>query len=328
MMLALAGGLYGAKTMQVFFIDVEGGQSTLVVSPEGESLLIDTGWPGFNKRDADRIALAARQAGVKRIDYLVVTHYHTDHAGGVLQLAQKLPIRNFVDHGPSVEKGGAADQLYAAYEDAASKGAHVLAKPGDTLPVKGLSVTVVAANGEPLGRALPGAGQPGADCAAFQKKAIDPGENARSIGLMIQFGGFRMLDLGDLTWNKEYDLVCPANKLGSVDVFVVSHHGIDQSNSPQLLKSISPRVAVMNNGARKGGSPDAWQTVHDTPGLEDLWQLHFAVAGAEAHNSADPFIANVYEQCQGKWLRMTVKEDGSYAVSNSRNKYEKSYARK
>ncbi len=328
MMLALGGGLFGARTMQVFFIDVEGGQSTLVVSPDGESLLIDTGWPGFNKRDADRIALAAKEAGVKRIDYLVVTHYHTDHAGGVLQLAGKLPIRNFVDHGPSVEKGGAADQLYAAYEDAASKGAHVLARPGDTLPVKGLSVTVVAANGEPLARALPGAGQPGADCAAFQKKAVDPSENARSIGLMIQFGGFRMLDLGDLTWNKEYDLVCPANKLGSVDVFVVSHHGLDQSNSPQLLKSISPRVAVMNNGARKGGSPAAWQTVHDTPGLEDLWQLHFSVAGAEAHNSADPFIANVDEICQGKWLRMVVKEDGSYTVSNSRNKYEKSYARK
>lgn len=326
--LALAGSLHAAKTLRAYFVDVEGGQATLVVSPDGESMLIDAGWPGFNKRDADRIALAAKDAGVKRIDYLVVTHYHTDHVGGVLQLAERLPIRNFVDHGANVEQGPAADQLFAAYADARSKGTHVQVKAGDTLPIKGLNVKVVTANGDAIASALPGAKQPSVHCGSFQAKAEDATENARSVGLMIQFGGFRMLDLGDLTWNKEKGLVCPENKLGAVDVFVVSHHGLEQSNSPQLLQAVTPKVAIFNNGARKGGSQDAWQVVHDTAGLEDIWQLHFAVGGGKDKNAADPFIANVDERCEGKWLQLVVKEDGSYTLFNSRNKYEKSYTKR
>jgi hypothetical protein len=137
-----------------------------------------------------------------------------------------------------------------------------------------------------------------------------------------------MLNLADLTWNKEYDLVCPANKIGEVDVYVVSHHGLDQSGSPQLLRAVSPRVAIMNNGASKGGSPAAWRIVRDTPGLEDFWQLHFAVAGGSEHNSADPFIANLDQVCEGKWLHLSVREDGSFTVTNSRNKYQRMYARK
>jgi competence protein ComEC len=324
LLLGAATALPAAKTLEVYFIDVEGGQATLVVSPGGESMLIDTGWPGRNRRDAERIAAAAKAAGVKRIDYLVATHYHDDHVGGVLQLAERLPIRNFVDHGPNMEKG--AESLYAAWEDARSKGQHIVVKAGDTLPVKGLTVRVVSANGDVIAAPLPGAAGPTPDCAAFRKKADDTSENARSVGLFMEFNGFRLLNLADLTWNKEYGLVCPANKIGKVDVYMVSHHGMDLSGSPQLLQAIAPRVAIMENGARKGGSAEAWQTVRDAPGLEDFWQLHFTVGGGKEHNTADPFIANVDEACEGKWLRLTAKEDGSFTVSNSRNRYERTYA--
>jgi competence protein ComEC len=328
LLLGSASLLPAARNLEVYFIDVEGGQSTLLVSPSGESMLIDTGWAGHNHRDAQRIAAAAKAAGVKKIDYLVITHYHADHVGGVPQLAEKLPIVNFVDHGPNNEHGKDADILYNAYIAQRDKGKHILAKPGDTIPIKGLDVTVLSANGDVIGTPLPGAGKPNPECASFQKRDVDTTENARSVGMLVRYGDFRLLDLGDLTWNKEYDLVCPNNKIGPVDVYVVSHHGMNMSGSPQMVHAIAPRVAVMDNGARKGGAPEVWQTIHDTPGLEALWQLHFAVAGGQAHNSPDTFIANVDEICQGQWLRLTVQKDGSYTIYNSRNKYEQTYAKR
>ncbi len=325
LMLALAGALSAAKTLEIFFIDVEGGQATLFVSPGGESMLVDTGWGGHNHRDAERIAAAAKMGGVKRIDYLVITHYHSDHVGGVGQLAEKLPIRNFVDHGENTEHTREGDELYAAYVDHRSKGNHIQAKPGDTIPVKGLDVRVLTAAGEAIPAPLAGGGQPNPDCAAFERHPVDTSENAHSMGLLITFGDFRMADLGDLTWNKEYDLVCPVNKVGPVDVYLVSHHGLDQSGSPQLVHALHPRVAIMNNGARKGGSPSAWQIVHDSPGLLDLWQVHYAIEGGKDHNSSDTVIANLDEACEGKWLRLRAESDGSFTVYNSRNKFEKTY---
>jgi len=186
-------------------------------------------------------------------------------------------------------------------------------------------VKVVSSNGEIIAQPLPGAGQPDAGCAGFQKHDADPTENARSVGLLITYGSFRMIDLGDLTWNKEYDLVCPANKVGPVDVYVVSHHGMNMSGSPQLVHALAPRVAIMDNGARKGGSPEIWQTIHDTPGVQDLWQLHYAVAGGKERNSSDTVIANVDEICQGKWIKLTAERDGTFTVENSRNRFEKTY---
>ena len=317
--------LPGAKNLEVYFIDVEGGQATLVVSPGGESMLIDSGWGGQNRRDANRIAAAAKNAGVKRIDYLVTTHYHADHVGGVAQLSEKLPIRNFVDHGPSVETTKDAQILFNAYAAYRDKGTHLAVKAGDAIPVKGIDVQVVSSNGEPIRTPLAGAGGPGVGCAAFQQKEADATENARSAGILVTFGSFRMLDLGDLTWNKEFDLVCPVNRIGPVDVYVVSHHGSAGSGSPQLVQSIAPRVAIMDNGPRKGGDAAAWQVVRNLPGLLDLWQLHFAVAGGKEHNSPDMFVANVEEICEGKWLKMTALRDGSFTVQNSRNRYEKTY---
>ncbi len=322
---ALSGALFGAKNLEIVSIDVEGGQATLFASPSGESLLIDTGWGGHDHRDAARIAAAAKMLGVKHIDYLVITHYHSDHVGGVGQLAEKLPIRNFVDHGENAEHTKEVDQLYAAYADHRAKGKHIQVKPGDTIPIKGLDVRVLTAAGETIAAPLAGGGQPNPDCASFERRPVDTSENARSVGLLITYGQFRLVDLGDLTWNKEYDLVCPQNKVGPVDVWVVSHHGLDQSNSPQLVHALHPRVAIMNNGARKGGSPAAWQIIHDSPGLLDLWQVHFAVEGGREHNSSDTVIANLDEACEGKWLRLNAQSDGTFTVINSRNKFEKTY---
>ena len=325
LLLVLPVVMPAAKNLEVYSIDVEGGQATLLVSPSGESMLVDTGWAGHNRRDADRILAAAKLAGVKKIDYLVTTHYHSDHVGGVPQLAEKIPIRNFVDHGANTETGKDADVLYNAYSAFRDKGTHLQVKPGDTIPIKGLDVRVLSSGGDVIPAPLPGAGQPNPECSSFERHEVDTSENARSVGILIGYGDFRMIDLGDLTWNKEFDLVCPANKIGAVDVYLVSHHGMNMSGSPQFVHALHPRVAIMNNGARKGGSPEIWQTIHDTPGLLDLWQLHFAVPGGKEHNSSDTVIANLDEICEGKWIRLTAQKDGSFSVYNSRNKYEKSY---
>jgi competence protein ComEC len=318
--------LHAAKNMDVYFIDVEGGQATLFVSPAGESMLVDTGWAGFNNRDALRIAAAAKHAGVKKIDYLVITHYHADHVGGVLQLAAKLPIHNFVDHGLNTETGKQPDQLYGNWVETQQKmGKHLVVKPGDTIPVKGINVKVLTANGDEISAPLEGAGQPNEFCSSFKPRDSDKTENARSLGTLITFGKFRIIDLGDLTWNKEHELVCPNNKIGKVDVYLTTHHGMNMSGPAAIVHALHPRVAIMNNGARKGGTPEAWQVVHSSPGIEDIWQVHYAIAGGKENNVPDTFIANIDENCEGKYIKLSVMPDGSFTVTNSRNNYSKTY---
>jgi competence protein ComEC len=317
-----------AKTLDVYFIDTEGGQSTLFVSPSGETLLVDTGWPGFGGRDAGRILAAAQHAGVKQIDYLVVTHYHMDHVGGVPQLASRIPIRNFVDHGPSVEHGKEADQLVAAYAEARDGAHHIVARPGDQIPIGGIKVEVLTGAGSEIASPLPGAGAPNPECAAVKLRETDESENARSIGMLITFGKFRMVDLGDLTWNKEYELVCPNNKIGTVDVYLSTHHGVNESGGPEIVHALRPRVAIMNNGATKGGSAEAWQTIHSSPGLIDLWQLHYAMAGGDTNNSPRRFIANPdgdAQRDQGHWIEVRAGSNGSFSVTNSRTDETKNY---
>jgi competence protein ComEC len=316
----------GAKTLDFYFVDVEGGQATLMVTPSKESVLVDTGWPGFNGRDADRIHAAAKAAGIKQIDYLVITHYHTDHVGGVSQLVAKLPVKTFVDHGPNNETGKNADELNGSYTKALATGKHLVVKPGDKIPLKGVDVQVLTANGERIASPLPGAGQPNPLCG--KEYPEDKTENARSTGVLVTFGKFRMINLGDLTSRKELELVCPENRIGPVDVYLTTHHGTDTSNAPAIVHALKPRVAIMNNGAKKGGAPQAWQTIRQSPGLEDLWQLHFAVAGAKENNSPDSFIANLDPTCEGKHIKLSAQPDGSFSVSNSRNRYEKSYKAK
>ncbi len=318
-----------AKTLDIYFIDVEGGQATLVVSPAGQAMLIDTGWRGFGGRDADRIVAAAKHAKIKEINYLVITHYHRDHVGGVPQLAERIKIGAYVDHGPLMEMDNKATREdFADYQKTVDGAQHIVVKPGDVIPLKGVNVDVLSSAGDILGTPQPGAGAPNPLCAAAKPKAEDPTENARSVGMLIGYGKFRMLDLGDLTWNKELRLVCPNNLIGKVDLYLTTHHGLDQSGPAALVHAISPRVAIMNNGAQKGGSPSAWQIVKDSPGLEDLWQLHYAVAGGQDHNVADSFIANVNEFDQGDYIKVSAEQDGSFTVFNSRNKYHHEYRAK
>jgi len=327
--LALSGSalpIPHSRPFQIFFIDVEGGQATLIVSPSGQSLLIDTGWRGFDGRDAERIVQAAKAAKIKELDYVLITHYHRDHVGGVPQLANRMKIGTFVDHGPNMEDAKVVKEDYSDYVKTLNKAAqHMVVKPGDTIPIKGITVQVITAAGEVISSPLAGGGQPNPFCAASAKKEDDPTENARSLGVLITYGSFRLIDLGDLTWNKELALMCPSNPIGTVDVYLTSHHGLNQSGSPALVQALHPRVAIMNNGAKKGGSPDAWQIVKDSPGLEDLWQLHYAMAGGKEHNVPDTFIANVDEFCEGKYLELTAQSNGSFTVVNSRNKFSKAY---
>ena len=315
-----------AKPLQIYFVDVEGGQATLIVSPSGESLLIDTGWPDNEGRDSDRIVAAAHQAGIKKIDYVLITHFHRDHVGGVPQLVGGIKIGTFVDHGPNLEDSEVTRTDYAAYEKAVAGHPRMTVKPGWGLPIKGIQVRVLTAAGEPIDTPLPGAGRANSYCTSEPSAPVDDTENARSVGVLITYGRFRFLDLGDLTKQKERAVACPNNLIGSVDLFLVTHHGADLSNSKALVWALQPQVAVIDNGPRKGSSPAAWQIVHDAPGLEDLWQLHYAEESDKLHNVDADHIANVKEHCEGAFLKVSAERDGSYTLTNSRTGVTKSYS--
>jgi competence protein ComEC len=318
-----------AGKLRVYFIDVEGGQSTLFVTPTGKSLLIDTGWPDNNFRDADRIVAAAKSAGLRRIDYVLITHYHDDHVGGVPQLVQRIPVGMFFVHGPNRELDhGVTERGYAAFQKVLTdtNAKEVVAKPGDRLPIQGMDVTVMSADGRVIQKALPGAGEPNSYCKQSEIRPPDQTENARSLGVLIRFGDLKILDLGDLTWDKERDLMCPDNRLGKVDVLVVSHHGWYQSSNPALVDAIHARVAVMDNGAKKGGSIPVLDTVRNAPGIEALWQLHYSDEGGAAHNTQSEYIANLDGLDAGHDIELTAARDGSFTVHNGRTGLDKHYA--
>jgi competence protein ComEC len=317
------------KPLQIYFIDVEGGQATLFITSTGQSLLIDTGWPGNDGRDADRIIAAAKDAGLSKIDYVLITHFHDDHVGGVPQLADKFPIGKLIDHGENREPSDAVTEKdYQAYLK--SVDAHHFARlhprVGDTLPLTGVEARIISTDGTLLPQSLALGGQPNPTCSSSAKPAADHTENFRSLGTLFTFGKLRILDLGDLTSDQEWDLVCPANKLGPIDIYIVSHHGWSQSGSSAFVNAIAPRLAIMDNGAKKGGSPSSWDNLTKTSRLEQLWQVHYSEEGGEAHNVAAQFIANPQGPDSGNYLKLTARLDGTVDIFNSRTKETKHYA--
>ena len=340
-------------TLEIYLVDVEGGNATLLVAPSNEALLIDTGNGGERaERDVGRIMEAVEAAGLSEIDHLITTHWHGDHYGGMAELATRLPIRNFIDHGSSVQPNPTTDEFVeGAYQSLVREARRTVVRPGETIPLAGVNLTVMASGGEGVDRPLPGAGGPNPYCAGFEPQAEDKGENAQSVGVHFSFGRFRGLHLGDLTVNKEFELMCPNNPIGTVDLFVVSHHGLPTSNSAALVHAIEPRVALMNNGTRKGGDPRTMTTLYSSPGLEDLWQLHFSVLGGQEYAVPGLFIANHFDEqpaalpvsptprpARGSkaapppahegpshWLHVAARRDGSFTVTNTRNGFSKTY---
>lgn len=339
-------------TLNVYVIDVEGGNATLFVSPAHESLLIDTGNAGAAAaRDAGRIMDAIKDAGLQQIDHLIITHWHGDHFGGLAELAPKISIREFIDHGPNTQPGELADTfLQKTYPQLYANAKHTVVKAGDKITMAGLDIRVVTSAGETIKTPLAGAGAPNPYCANF-KPGENNAEDPQSVGIYVKFEKFRTIHLGDVTKNKEFELMCPNNRIGTVDVLLGLHHGQASSNSPVLVHALHPRVAIMNDGTRKGGEPEVMQTVHSSPGLEDLWQLHFSLLSGQEYTVPGMFIANTIDDPPSSlpvapaaapppgpgappppmhngaayWIKLSAQSDGSFTVTNTRNNFSKTY---
>lgn len=313
--------------LRIYFIDVEGGASTLIVTPAGESILIDAGWVSQYNRDSERIVKTMKEAGVTQIDHMIITHYHADHWGGFLALSLMVPVMNVYDHGPlkQLVEDPAFPLKYDAYQRAA-KGKTKTLTPGQEIKLKQtpgkprVTLTVLAAAAKVIQPANPGPPNPACDGATL--KPDDPSDNARSVASLIRYGDFDFLVLGDLTWNIEQRLVCPSNLIGKVDLFQVTHHGLDSSNSPALLRSVDPTAAVMPNGARKAGLPDVIKAVRELPSMTAFYQLHRNLAIPAEANAPEEFIANLNEEKDDQGFSINVATDANgktFTITNTRN---------
>ena len=322
-----------SRELQIYWVDAEGGAATLIVAPGGESLLVDTANRTPDDRDAKRIFAAAQDAGLKQIDILLTTHFHSDHIGSMPALAKLIPIQAYMDHGESIEISRPnVAAAYKAYEEQ-SAGKRTILKPGDKIPLKGVDITVLISAGQPIPKPVKntGAGAKNPACADFKEHTAEPDpDNDMSVGFLLKFNKFRFIDMGDLTWNFEQKLVCPENKIGTVDVYQTTHHGLDRSNSPQFVWAIQPKVAVMNNGPRKGGPASVFETLRKSPGLEDIWQVHLALGTPKEINTDEKMIGNLEPsaQCKGNWLKLTVDSNGKYTMTNPRTGFSKTYQAK
>jgi beta-lactamase superfamily II metal-dependent hydrolase len=334
-----------AKNLDIYWIDVEGGASTLIVAPSGESLLIDTGWT-VGDRDAKRILAATQDAGLKKIDSLLISHWHADHVGGLAALSKLIPIGRFFDHGDAIEKEN--QQWLDSYKTASAGGKRTVVKPGDEIPINGIRTLVVSSNQQILPHAVNGGG-PNPLCASAEQKAPVAPENQRTVGMLLTYGKFKFLDLIDLDWEKEMELACPVNKLGHVTLYQTSRHGsFDGAGAPAFLGAIRPQVVVVNNGPRKGmGQVDnnvksvtppgthtapyernSYLRLAKLPGIEGIWQEHLSLLDKDpAHNTAENMIANFEDtaECQGHWIKASVARDGKFTVTNSRNGFSRTY---
>jgi beta-lactamase superfamily II metal-dependent hydrolase len=337
----------GGGRLQIAWIDVEGGASTLFVAPNGQSLLFDTGFPGNDDRDAKRVAAAAKAMRLTRIDHVVISHWHGDHVGGLPALARLIPIGDFYDHGDGVEQ---ADRpLYEGYKVLAGTHRHSV-KPGETIPLGDVGVRVLVAEGPVIANAVNG-GTTNPLCTNAVRQEPAAPENIRMVGLAINYGSFKMATLGDADWSRELELACPVNKLGHINLYTINRHGsLDNSGAPALLGAIRPQVIVVNNGPRKGlgqkvdvkyvtrqgETPASYELnsylrLAKLPGVEGIWQLHKSLLDADAaHNTAPDMIANLDEGAadQGHTITAAVSADGTFTVTNSRNGFAKTYRAK
>ena len=338
--IALAAAFVAAqsKSLDIYVLDMEGGNATLFVTPSRQAVLIDTGNGGpAAVRDADRIMAAVKDAGITEIDALVTSHWHGDHMGAMAELAGRIPIRHYLDHGGNVQPAAAIDAfLKDVYPGLIAKSKHTVVKAGTTLPLQGVEWRFVTSARDTITSALPGAGSPNPHCAGFTPHTVNPvsggplgnTEDEHSVGSHITYGKFRAVYLADFPWNKEFDLMCPRNRLGTVDFLLVSRHGQHSSNSPALVHALRPRVAMINNGIRKGGQPETMRVLHSSPGLEDLWQGHVAQLSGAEYDIPGMFVANVVEDPEHRpahWINVSARADGSFTVTNSRNGFSKSY---
>jgi beta-lactamase superfamily II metal-dependent hydrolase len=336
--------------LQMVSIDVEGGGGTLFVTPSGTSLLIDTGNPEDSRLTGDhpsseRIAKAAQALGVKKIDYLLTTHYHSDHIGGLAGLLKRMPIGTFIDHGPNRETTastrpgapqidlknpppGSSAAGYNTYLALVGNRPHRVVKAGDVLKLGGMTVTVVMADGVPIARPLPGAGQANPACEGMEPMANNGGEeNARSTSVVIGWGKARIAAFGDLTWDREKDLFCPVNRVGKVDVYLATHHGTGLSGSPAAVDALAPIVTIMGNGMRKDGDPARVATIEKSPRHQALWKLHASVPNPQV-NGDPAMIANpVGETDRDDFhnLRLRITPAGAITVINERTGFNKTY---
>ena len=353
--LMLSASMVFAQTgrpLDIYVVDVEGGNAVLFVAPSGESVLIDTGNGGAAAaRDAERIATAAKDAGLTKIDHLIVTHYHGDHIGGLSELAKRIPIMEFIDHGPNAQPNQNTDAfLQGEYRDLYTKAKHVVAKPGDRIAVGGLDWRIVTSAAQVIQTPLEGRAVPNPYCAAFTPQAgANVTEDDHSVGSVITFGKFRTIHLGDLTLNRQFDLMCPNNRIGTIDLLIAARHG--NVNAEALAHAINPRVVVTNNGTRKGAQPDAMKIFFSAPRVEDVWQIHFSQLSGQEYAVPGMFIANTFDQQpealpvapytpppQGQqappapehngrayYLKISAQQDGSFSVTNTRNAFSKTY---
>jgi len=323
------------RTLDIYWIDVEGGAATLVVSPSGESLLYDAGWE-VDGRDGRRIAAAAKQAGLKQIDYFVLSHFHADHAGGLQELSKLVPIGRCFDRGDFIEP---ANQKWRDIYLNACASKRTILKAGDTIPLKGVRIDVVASNGDLIAKPLAGGG-PNPLCASAENKPAEGPENQFMVGALLTYGKFRFLDLADLDWEKEMELACPINRIGQVTIWQAGRHGaLDGAGAPGLLHAIKPQVVVVDNGPRKGlggGSTNSpkpstrhYERIAAIPGIEGIWQGHLSLLEKDkASNTSEDMIANFEEsaECKGHWIRASVKPEGTFTITNGRNNFSKTYA--
>jgi beta-lactamase superfamily II metal-dependent hydrolase len=310
----------------MYVLDTDGGKAIIVVTPDGETMLVDAGYPRPDDRDTNRVVEAAQSLGIKQFDYILATHYDADHSGNVASVDAKIPGKVFIDHGDALTTIR-SPKHFDSYINCIGDRKRLSVRPGDVLPLEGVKVTVLTSAGEVLSKPLPGAGQPNALCAGLtEPQTQDKDDNAYSVGLLYEFGQFRMVDLADLLQHIEFKLMCPNNPIGTVDLFMVSHHGFARSNGEFLVHALRPKAAIMNNGDRKGGEVPVLDILASSPGLEDLWQLHFATRSAEK-NTPEQFIANPEMPCEAKMIKVSAQRDGTFTVTNTRNDFSKTYRR-